>query len=72
MGIGEFSPVDLRKFLSGKIANASVSLNSLSARVNGRSTIKDAETMFQLMYLLIFKTTSALAQQQFVRDNLLR
>lgn len=51
MGVGEFSPVDLRKFLSGKIANASVSLNSLSARVNGRSTIKDAETMFQLMYL---------------------
>lgn len=51
MGIGEFNPTDLRKFLSGKIANASIGLNALSTRVNGRSSIKDAETMFQLMYL---------------------
>lgn len=51
MGIGAFSPVDLRKFLSGKIANASVGLNALSTRVNGNSSIKDMETMFQLMYL---------------------
>ncbi len=51
MGIGDFSPVDLRKFMAGKIANASVSVNALSARVNGNSTIKDAESMFQMMYL---------------------
>ena len=51
MGIGDFNPVDLRKFMAGKIANASVGLNALSTRVNGNSTIKDAESMFQLMYL---------------------
>ncbi len=51
MGIGDFSPVDLRKFMAGKIANANLSLNALSARVSGNSTIKDAESMFQLMYL---------------------
>ncbi|WP_439505682.1 M16 family metallopeptidase [Sediminibacterium sp.] len=51
MGVGEFNPIDLRKFLSGKIANANVSLNALSARVSGNSSIKDMETMFQLMYL---------------------
>ncbi|KAF0241488.1 MAG: hypothetical protein FD183_701, partial [Chitinophagaceae bacterium] len=51
MGIGEFSPVDLRKFMAGKIANANVSLNGLTTRVSGNSTIKDASYMFQLMYL---------------------
>ena len=51
MGIGAFSPVDLRKFLSGKIANANVGLNALNTRVSGNSSIKDMETMFQLMYL---------------------
>lgn len=51
MGIGDFSPVDLRKFMSGKIANANLSLNALTARISGNSTIKDAESMFQLMYL---------------------
>lgn len=51
MGIGDFNPVDLRKFLSGKTVNTNVGLNALSARVSGNSSIKDMETMFQLMYL---------------------
>lgn len=51
MGVGEFNPVDLRKFLSGKTANASIGLNALSTRVSGNSSIKDMETMFQLMFL---------------------
>ncbi len=51
MGIGDFSPVDLRKFMAGKNANANVSINALSARASGNSTIKDAEMMFQLLYL---------------------
>lgn len=51
MGIGDFNPIDLRKFMAGKIANANVGLNALSTRVSGNSTIKDAESMFQLMYL---------------------
>jgi zinc protease len=51
MGIGEFNPTDLQKFLAGKIANVSVGLNAISTRVNGNCVIKDAETMLQLLYL---------------------
>ncbi len=51
MGVGEFNPVDLRKFMAGKIANANVSLNAISTRVSGNSSIKDASYMLQLMYL---------------------
>ena len=51
MGIGEFSPTDLQKFLAGKNANVSVGLNAISTRVNGSCIIKDAETMLQLLYL---------------------
>ncbi|MFY9464314.1 MAG: insulinase family protein [Sediminibacterium sp.] len=51
MGIGEFSPVDLRKFMAGKNASAGVSVNAITARVNGNSTVKDVASMFQMMYL---------------------
>ncbi|MFX5295048.1 hypothetical protein ABTD22_20775, partial [Acinetobacter baumannii] len=51
MGIGEFNPTDLQKFLAGKNANVSVGLNAISTRVNGNCIIKDAETMLQLLYL---------------------
>lgn len=51
MGIGEFSPVDLRKFMAGKNASAGLSVNAITARVNGNSTVKDVESMFQMMYL---------------------
>lgn len=51
MGIGDFSPVDLRKFLAGKIASASIGLSDINVSASGRSTIKDVETMFQLLYL---------------------
>ena len=52
MGIGNFSPTDLQKVLAGKNAIASTSLSATSEGVNGSSSIKDAETMFQLVYLL--------------------
>ena len=51
MGIGDFTPVDLRKFLAGKIASASISLSAINVSASGRTTIKDVETMFQLLYL---------------------
>ena len=51
MGIGDFTPVDLRKFLAGKIASASISLSDINVSASGRSTIKDVETMFQILYL---------------------
>jgi zinc protease len=51
MGIGDFSPTDLRKFLAGKIASASVGLSAINVSAGGRSSIKDVETMFQLLYM---------------------
>lgn len=51
MGIGEFSPTDLSKFLSGKNVNVSPGISRLSAGLNGSSSVKDFETMLQLIYL---------------------
>lgn len=53
MGIGEFSPTDLSKYLAGKTANVSIRLSGLSASVTGSSSIKDFETMLQLLYLYL-------------------
>lgn len=53
MGIGDYTPVELRKMLAGKVAGASPSISGLSAGVSGSSSIKDVETMLQLVYLTI-------------------
>lgn len=50
-GVGNFSNVDLRKVLAGKVANVRPYINSLSEGFNGGSTPKDMETMFQLINL---------------------
>ncbi|MES1197760.1 MAG: insulinase family protein [Chitinophagaceae bacterium] len=51
MGISDFSPVDLQKFLAGKVASANPRITNLSAGINGNSSIKDLETMLQLVNL---------------------
>jgi len=51
MGVSDFSPVDLQKFLAGKVASASPRINNLSAGINGNSSKKDFETMLQLVNL---------------------
>jgi zinc protease len=51
MGVGKFSPDDLQKLLAGKTATASPVFSGTTEGVNGSSSIKDAETMLQLMYL---------------------
>ncbi len=51
MGISNFSPTDLNKFLAGKIASASPRISNLSVGINGNSNIKDLETMLQLVNL---------------------
>ena len=53
MGVGEFSPTDLSKYLAGKTANVSPRLSGLSASVTGSSSVKDFETMLQLLYLYL-------------------
>jgi zinc protease len=51
MGIGGFSPLDLRKALAGRTVNVSPSFGANSDGISGSSSIKDAEAMMQLMYL---------------------
>ena len=51
MGVGDFSPVDLRKALSGKTVSVSPEFSNVSEGMNGRSSVKDLESMLQLTYL---------------------
>ena len=53
MGIGDFSPTDLSKYLAGKNVSISPRITGLSAGVSGNSSVKDFETMLQLVYLYL-------------------
>ena len=50
-GISKFSASDLRKQLSGKVASASTSVDMYEHAVTGQASLKDVETMLQLVYL---------------------
>jgi zinc protease len=51
MGVGSFSPTDLRKVLAGKSANVTPRIGSVSEGVNGQCSASDLETMLQLVNL---------------------
>ncbi|MFT4095232.1 MAG: insulinase family protein [Niabella sp.] len=51
MGFGDFSPTDLQKALAGKSISAGASLSATTDGFSGNSTVKDLETMLQLLYL---------------------
>lgn len=51
MGVGNLSPVEIRKILSGKTANASPTMSSISEGARGQSGTADLESMLQLVYL---------------------
>lgn len=55
MGYGKFSSTDLKKFLSGKVVMINPTIDDYTEFIEGSSSIKDLETMFQLLYL---KSTS--------------
>lgn len=50
-GLGEFDNTELEKALAGKQASANWSLTTSYESLNGKSTVKDLETLFQLAYL---------------------
>lgn len=50
-GVGKFNAIDLRKYLTGKVASASPFIGELEEGLSGTSSRKDLETMFQLIYL---------------------
>jgi len=51
MGIGDFSPIDIRKVLAGKNASVSPRLGTVSEGISGQSSATDVETMLQLVHL---------------------
>lgn len=50
-GVGKFSTIDLRKVLAGKIVSVGASISDLDEGLSGSASVKDLETMFQLIYL---------------------
>jgi zinc protease len=51
MGVGAFSPTDLKKALAGKSVSVSPTFSAIAEGTKGNSTKKDLESMFQLNYL---------------------
>jgi zinc protease len=51
MGFGDFSPIDMRKVLAGKTASVRDAFTDTRDGFNGSSSVKDVETMLQLLYL---------------------
>lgn len=51
MGIGKFSPTDLRKVLAGKNATVSPRIGTISETMSGSCSATDVETLLQLVYL---------------------
>src|SRR5439155_22119415 len=50
-GVGKFNSIDLRKFMTGRVASVSPFITEVEEGLNGSSSRKDLETMFQLIYL---------------------
>lgn len=50
-GVGEFSLVELGKLLAGKAVRVTPRIGSLEEGITGSTSPRDAETMFQLVYL---------------------
>jgi zinc protease len=49
-GLGEFSTVNLRKLLTGKVARVNPFITGTSENISGSSSPKDLETALQLLY----------------------
>jgi zinc protease len=80
MGVKDMSPTDLEKFLSGKTVNATPYINDHEEGIQGNSSVKDFETLLQLVNLYftqprkdetLFKSyvTKQKSQLQFLKAN---
>lgn len=70
MGVGEFTPTDLKKVLAGKSISVNPVFNPSSEGVRGNSTVKDLESLFQLTYLYFTKPRKDTALfNSFVQKN---
>jgi zinc protease len=78
MGVGPFSPVDLRKVLAGKNASVTPRIGPVSETLSGQSGATDIETMLQLTYLYFTQPrtddelfTSFISKQQAMYQNMM-
>jgi zinc protease len=71
MGVGSFSPNDMRKALSGKTASISPYISNSSEGFRGNSGNKDIEAMLQMLYLYVTepRTDSALFKSYIQRSK---
>ena len=53
MGVGAFSPSDLEKVLAGKHISVSADMSDINDEIKASSTVKDLESMLQLVNLYI-------------------
>jgi zinc protease len=54
-GVGNFSVIDLQKFLAGKQVSVSPSIDEMSQGISGSASQRDVDTMLQLVYLYFTK-----------------
>ncbi len=50
-GLGDKNNIELQKALTGKQVNVSLAINNYTETISGNSTVKDLDTMLQLVYL---------------------
>ena len=50
-GVGKFSVIDLQKYLAGKQVTVYPNIDDLSEGVSGSASLRDVDTMLQLVYL---------------------
>ncbi|MFR9502865.1 MAG: insulinase family protein [Rikenellaceae bacterium] len=62
-GVSEFSAIELQKQLSGKNASAALFTSDYTNGISGSSSVKDIETMLQLIYLNL--TTPRFSEDDF-------
>jgi zinc protease len=55
MGVGEFNPTEIEKILAGKTVEMTADIGEISNSLNGKSSVKDIESMMQLAYLYVTK-----------------
>lgn len=57
-GMGNYNVIDMSKKLAGKVARLSPSVSTYNESFSGSSSVKDFETLMQLVYLLFTGTRS--------------
>lgn len=56
MGFGTYSPTEIQKIMSGKVASVQMGIGDIKSQVTAASNVKDFEDMLQLLYLRMTNT----------------